>query len=405
MNLIGRIRSDAELRKKIDATFARPLRDTSKKKRIDPPPFLRKETAYRSGRVGIAFDHLLRLAVRHRNLNAAVFERPLIIKKFLDNGQFSLDWSYSEKTKEKIATDLRKCYLWEENQFGLDCMPLHSMLASKKGYRLRNSQDIEPGQGLRMSRFFLSDKWLSERLSENFSFEDIVEELFYSLGQHRQRVSEYREAVAGAYYLGERFVSTGEMSIGLAKYLLKLSNLEMLWRTMRSNFLPPDADAIFVESIPQEEIDDLLALYRIIPSGLFQDENIWLNPDFSILNRDTYPAPRKLLRGGIKAEGDLIIDDFLIDVKTTKTRMTSLLPLGDFCQLMDYFSLISLEGKHHIRRLGIYYARYGYLFEFPIPKARPGTGGRSAFLEWFRKRMGIEKRRVPNHKAMFSSPR
>ena len=183
----------------------------------------------------------------------------------------------------------------------------------------------------------------------------------------------------------------------LAHLLLKISNLNVLHRTMRANFLPPAADAIFVEPIPQREIDDLLALYRAIPDDLFRGESVWLNPDLSILNEDIRPELRKLVAGGVKADADLIVDDLLIDIKTSRDRMTRLLPLQDFCQLMGYFALTSLEGRHRIGRLGIYYARYGYLFEFPIPRARAGSGGRSAFLEWFRKQMAIDKRRVSKH--------
>ena len=175
---------------------------------------------------------------------------------------------------------------------------------------------------------------------------------------------------------------------------------------MRANFLPPGADSIFVDPIPQSEIDDLLALYRAIPDELFRGESVWLNPDLSVLNRDIRPEPRKLVAGGVKADADLIVDDLLIDIKTSRERMTPLLPLQDFCQLMGYFALTSLEGTHRIRRLGIYHARYGYLFEFPVPRARAGPGGRSAFLEWFRNILLSRRRRCLGHRRLrqFSRP-
>ena len=136
-----------------------------------------------------------------------------------------------------------------------------------------------------------------------------------------------------------------------------------------------------------------------IPEDLFRGERIWLNPDLSILNRDIRPAPRRFVGGGVKADADLIVDDLLIDIKTSRERMTPMLPLQDFCQLMGYFALTELAGMHRVRRLGIYYARYGYQFEFPIPRARSGSGGRPACLEWFRKQMKIDKRRVPKFKS------
>ena len=289
--------------------------------------------------------------------------------------------------------------MWRDTAEGLDCMPFHSRLETGEGYWLRRVECSELRQSLVFEHFNLQDKWLAERLRSGWSFEQIVDELYVSLGEHRRRVREYREAISEAHYRAERFCRTGEMSEQLAYLLLKVSNLDALHRTMRSNFLPPGADAEFVEQIPRQEIDDLLAMYRIIPEDLFRGERVFLNPDLSILNRDIRPQPRKLVAGGVSADADIIVDDLLLDIKTSKDRITKSLPLHDFCQLMGYFALSSLEGKHRIRKLGIYYARFGYLFEFKIPRAVPNSGGRPAFLEWFRKCMRIDKRRLPEFKA------
>lgn len=243
------------------------------------------------------------------------------------------------------------------------------------------------------------DKWLSQCLCEKMSFEEIVDTLYLSIGKHREMILDYREAVAGARYYGERFVRSGKMHKRLAGYLLKMSSLDSLYRTSRANFLPPDADQYFSESIPQQEMDDLLSLYKSIPRDLFIGDSIFLNPDLSLLNREIRPAPRKLVGGGVKADADAIVDDLLVEIKTSKEKMTPSLPLEDFCQLMGYFALTSLGRRHEIKRLGIYYARFGYLFEFPIPRALPKKGGRVAFIEWFRKYVKIDKRRVPKYRV------
>lgn len=400
MSLTARIKSDAKFRKKIDATFARPMRDAGKNRLGEPPAAASGTGAvYRPDRVGTAFDYLFRLVLRHRNPDAGVIERPWVAEKAVAQGYLSLGWPYGEKTRETIAAELKKWYQWKEFEDGLDCLPFHSRLYPNQGYWLGDMKDSELKEGVVFDQLYIQDKWLAARLREDLSFEEIVDTLFDSLRQHRRRVSAYREAIAGARYLGERFLRTAEMTGGLAHDLLKISSLDVLHRTMRANFQPPAADAIFVERIPQREIDDLLALYRAIPDDLFRGESVWLNPDLSILNRDIQPEPRKIVRGGVKADADVIVDDLLVDIKTSKKGMTPVLPLQDFCQLMGYFALASLEGTHRIRRLGIYYARYGYLFEFPIPRARPGSGGRAAYLEWFRKQMKIDKRRVPKFKS------
>ena len=396
MSLMRRIWSDAKLRRNIDATFERPVRDAGRTRRVEPPAVsFGTGAVYRPGRVGTAFDYLFRLVLRHRNPDAAVFEQLWVAERTLENRCFRLDWANGEPTREKIGEELHKWYLWEEFEDGLDCEPVQSRLYGREGYWLRHTDDSELKDAVPLEHLYITDTWLAARVREELSFEEIVDALHESLGRYRRRISEYREAVAGARHLGERFVRTGEMTPALAHCLLKASNLDALHRTRRANFEPPDADIEFVEPIPEREIDDLMTLYRAIPEELFRGGTVRLNPDLSILNRDIRPAPRKPVAGGVHADADAIIDDLLVDVKTSGKKMTRTLPLQDFCQLMGYFALAELAGEHRIRRLGVYYARYGYLFEFPIPRARRGSGGRPAFLEWFRKQTRIDMRRIP----------
>ncbi len=55
--------------------------------------------------------------------------------------------------------------------------------------------------------------------------------------------------------------------------------------------------------------------------------------------------------------------------------MTPKLPLQEFCQTMGFYALTALAGVHPIRRLGLYYARHAYLFEFAVPRALLNPGG------------------------------
>ncbi|MYF68524.1 MAG: hypothetical protein F4181_00425 [Proteobacteria bacterium] len=396
MNLIGRIKSDAKFRRKIDATFARPVRDAGRARLADPPqPSSRSGTVYRPGRVGTAFDYVIRLVLRHRNPDADASEVPWVAERALVKRELKLDVRNGEETRDEIRHALRDGYRWRVSEAGLDCMSVNSGLSHPDNPWLRNMEKPGPRAAHCMGNLKVHDRWLAQCLRENMTFEEIVEALFVSLCEHRQRISVYRAAIMDARRLGERFVRTGNFSARIAELLLKVSNLDLLYRPSGANFLPPDVDRVFVEAIPKEEVLDLLTLYRAIPDDLFRGESIWLNPDLSVLNKEIRPEPRGLVAGGVKADADLIVDDLLIDIKTTGDRITPTLPLQDFCQLMSYFALTELAGTHRIRRLGVYYARYGYLLEFPVPRARPGSGVRSAFLEWFRKTMGIDKRRVP----------
>ena len=397
MSLNSRIRFDARLRRRIDATFARPIRDVNRLLLVEPPSHRSAaiNVGYVASRVGTAFDYLFRLVLRHRNPDAAVFESPWAADRSIVKNRLRLDWPYGEATRDEIRQTLKQGYRWQQTEDGLDCMSIASALFDSDDPWLRRTENPDPKAAFVTGHLEIPDTWMAQRVRDGLSFEEIVEALFLSLGEHRSRIAEYREAVAGARYFGESFVRTGSLSARLANHLLKMSNLDAIYRSMRTSFLPPQTDRAFVEPVPQSEIDDLLALYEVIPKDLFRGEKVWLNPDLSILNHDIDPPPRRRVSGGVKADADVIVDDMLIDIKTSRAKITKALPLQDFCQLMGYFALASIEGKHRIRRLGIYYARFGYLFEFPVPRAAPKSGGRGAFLDWFRKRLGIDKRRVP----------
>ena len=268
-------------------------------------------------------------------------------------------------------------------------MSLNSMRSRPEEPWLKSGPDPHPQEGFRTKYFYIKDQWLAKQMRDGLSFDDMLEVLFVSIGKHRRRMSEYRGAITGARYYGECFVRTGVIPNELLGLLLKVSNLDMLYRTHSANFLPPSPDLMFTEDIMQDEIDDLLNLYQIIPNDSFQAGEISLNPEVSILNRDCYPKPVRPWDGGIRADADIIVDDLLIDVKTSTKKMTPTLPLQDFCQLIGYYALTMLASKYQIKRLGIYYARFGYIFEFSVPRALPNTGDRAAFIEWFRQHVGI----------------
>ena len=399
MSLTNLIRTDKEFRHRVDTTFPRPERDSMKVLLVAPPKTSSTDAKPWSGRIGTAFDYLFRLVLRQRNPDAAIYEREWVAENPIITRKLIKDWSSGEQKRKEIRQSLEKSYVWRVSEQGLDCMSINSMVNRPEEPWLRTGSDPHPQEGLHTECFFIKDQWLANNLRDGLSFDDLVEILFDSIGRHCCRISEYREAIAGARYYGERFVRTGVMPHELPHLLLKVSNLDTLCRTHSANFLPPDPDRLFTEDIMQGEIDDLLALYRTIPTNLFLGDEVSLNPVVSILNRDCSPKPAKPWNGGIKADADVIIDDLLIDVKTSMKKITPTLPLQDFCQLMGYFALTALGGKHQIKRLGIYYARFGYLFEFPVPRALPSTGGRAAFVEWFRQHVRIALKRIPQYKV------
>ncbi len=106
------------------------------------------------------------------------------------------------------------------------------------------------------------------------------------------------------------------------------------------------------------DIYDLMKMLSIMDTSKFQiRKQCWLNPIFI--------APTII--GG--ADGDIIIDDTLIDIKTTKNLKLERSYLN---QLICYYVLSLMKGINGkkscqpIKKLGIYFARFGELWTVPV---------------------------------------
>jgi hypothetical protein len=92
------------------------------------------------------------------------------------------------------------------------------------------------------------------------------------------------------------------------------------------------------------------------------------------------------------ADIDLVIDDMMIDVKTTKNLE---LRREHFNQLIGYYALYRIGGigamprNHEIKRVGIYFSRYGYLHLIKIQDVIDENSF-PRFLEWFVERATSE---------------
>lgn len=176
--------------------------------------------------------------------------------------------------------------------------------------------------------------------------------------------------VAEARHNYLNFLETGKFSDELLKSTLLLAKLDPL--TRRSDYIVKN-----LEFIDKEDIADLRNLINIVEPNVFRTQGrVLLNPDF---------GPGSLLVKG--ADADLILDDLLIDVKTT-IKLT--LDRKAFDQLLGYYVLSLIERRfdpeiEEIRRLGIYFSRYAYLYEFPVDQViNPQTFPQ--FVKWFEKR-------------------
>ena len=168
--------------------------------------------------------------------------------------------------------------------------------------------------------------------------------------------------------LQENFLETGRLSRELIRQTLRMSYIDPVLRSGRGiEDIGKDADQLDIEDIEQQ--------LSLIDDKLFKSKNrCLLNPTF---------GKGSQLVGG--ADADLIIDDKLIDIKTTKKLE---LPLNDFCQIIGYLLLHRIggtssgSGEFKIEQLGIYYSRYGYLFLFNV-KDLISENSLNTFTKWF----------------------
>ncbi len=157
---------------------------------------------------------------------------------------------------------------------------------------------------------------------------------------------------------------------GLLEYALLLAQLDFFYRSGR----------IYenLGYIEDKDIDDLRNLISIVDPEQFKSKHTCiLNPTF---------GDASALVGG--ADADFILDDMLIDIKTTKRLQ---LPREHFDQLIGYYSLYKigavqgLQPEHGIEKLGIYFSRHAYLYLIDIHDVINENKFKK-FLEWFENR-------------------
>ncbi len=167
-----------------------------------------------------------------------------------------------------------------------------------------------------------------------------------------------------------KFLATQQLSDELIKISLQLAQLDVLYRAGKIDGNLQDLD--------EKDIEDLRNLMALVePNKLKSSGVVVLNPTFGVASK---------LVG--EADGDLLIDDLLIDVKTTKELS---LEREAFNQLIGYYSLYKIDGidgappQHEVKRLGIYFSRYAYLHVIRVEDVIDAQRF-PQFLEWFKER-------------------
>ncbi|GAB4317910.1 MAG: hypothetical protein Kow0084_17590 [Pseudothermotoga elfii] len=182
------------------------------------------------------------------------------------------------------------------------------------------------------------------------------------------------------------YINTGIMNHDLFKAVLLLAQIDSVYREgaraiYRNGFLDES-------NIDENDIKDLRNLISIVKPEYFKSRKICiLNPTFGKASR---------LVGG--ADCDLIIDDAIIDIKTTKKLD---LTRNYFDQLIGYYILYTIgniDGMPtdcKVKRLGIYFSRYAYLLFIDVLDVIKENF--FDFVNWFEKRQVKDLAGVYDH--------
>jgi hypothetical protein len=165
------------------------------------------------------------------------------------------------------------------------------------------------------------------------------------------------------------YISSGVIDDGLLESVLLLAQIDGIYRAryMDKNLGKTDL----------RDKEDLRKLIELVRPEMFKaSKTCILNPDFG--------EGSELVDG---ADADFIIDDTLFEIKTTKTPS---LRADYYHQLIGYYVLFQIGGIPQvegleIRKLAVYYARYGVIFPINVNSLRGATDF-GTFVSWFKTR-------------------
>lgn len=168
----------------------------------------------------------------------------------------------------------------------------------------------------------------------------------------------------------QQYLSNGEINDKLLKTTIHLAQLDVLYRSADDSYY------FKVGIIDRKDMLDLRKLISLVQPKMFKAKKACsLNPTF---------GRASTLVGG--ADCDVVIDDAIIEIKTTKDFQ---IKRDYFNQLIGYYTLSRIGGisglpkAHVIRKLGIYFPRHGHLWMFNINTAIDEKRF-SIFAAWFK---------------------
>ncbi len=166
------------------------------------------------------------------------------------------------------------------------------------------------------------------------------------------------------------FLNNGQMSDALMESALLLATLDPIYRAGLGHEM--------IGVVHKDDIQDLKNLISAVNKRTFTAKRLCvINPTFGSASD---------LVGG--ADADLVVDDTLIDIKTTK-KLT--LERSALNQVLGYYVLHHIAGvgelnpKPAITKVAIYFSRFGCLYVVPLSELVDSTTF-PKFVQWFQKR-------------------
>lgn len=214
-------------------------------------------------------------------------------------------------------------------------------------------------------------QFLVERLNPSAIHNDetwIAEKGAKLLGKRTELRIAADQAIAQAKQNVSEFIRNGLLADELLTSALYLATIDPIYRVGLGHER--------IGLVSEQDVSDVRDIFTAIELPLFTAEKVCIiNPTFGFSSD---------LVGG--ADADLIIDDTIIEVKTTKNFKVK---RDHFNQLIGYYILHSISGIDgvfcglDIRKVAIYFARFGYLHTVELTEVVNLTT-LADFVIWFK---------------------
>lgn len=204
---------------------------------------------------------------------------------------------------------------------------------------------------------------------------DLEEEAQWEIASLRamsvRKAATARTLIATAKQQLSAYLDSGRLSDDIVRSALNLASLDPIARAGVGDEM--------IGVISAEAIQDVKRLIQTVDVSRFKARSLCLlNPNFN-------ESPDF----AIGADADLVVDDTIIDIKTTQPCR---LNRSDLDQLIGYFLLNELVGftgvtpKPRVTNVGIYFSRHAYLHVIPI-RTLIADHALADLLPWFKDRL------------------